>query len=207
MTNGFKKEKLTNTLKNYNMKFKVTLIISFFALFIANAQNEECLEKLSIFTESAKIKNYDAAYEPWMLVRKQCPKLNNAIYVYGEKILKHKIDKAPESEKTAFTNDLIALYKESMLNMPNKFPVGKTEAKMAQLMYDKKIGTKENQFNTFDSAFKKDAKSFTNPKSLYTYFKLMVGLYDNKTKDFQELVDLYTTVTDKVESEQKKLFR
>jgi tetratricopeptide (TPR) repeat protein len=31
----------------------------------------------------------------------------------------------------------------------------------------------------------------------------MVGLYDNKTKDFQELVDLYTTVTDKVESEQK----
>jgi tetratricopeptide (TPR) repeat protein len=203
MTNGFKKEKLTNTLKNYNMKFKVTLIISFFALFIANAQNEECLEKLSIFTESAKIKNYDAAYEPWMLVRKQCPKLNNAIYVYGEKILKHKIDKAAESEKTAFTNDLIALYKESMLNMPNKFPVGKTEAKMAQLMYDKKIGTKENQFNTFDSAFKKDAKSFTNPKSLYTYFKLMVGLYDNKTKDFQELVDLYTTVTDKVESEQK----
>ena len=87
--------------------------------------------------------------------------------------------------------------------MPNKFPVGKTEAKIAQLMYDKKIGTTDSQFNAFDNAFKKDANTFTNPKSLYTYFKLMVGLYDNKTKDFQELVDLYTTVTDKVESEQK----
>jgi tetratricopeptide (TPR) repeat protein len=185
------------------MKLKLPLIVAFTAIFYANAQNEACLEKLSIFTESAKIKNYDAAYEPWMLVRKQCPTLNNAIYVYGEKILKHKIKNAAASEKTTYTNDLIALYKESMQHMPNKFAEGKTSSKIAQLMYDEKIGTIETQFSTFDNAFKKDAKTFTNPKSLYTYFKLMVGLYDNKTKDFQELVDLYTTVTDKVESEQK----
>jgi hypothetical protein len=70
------------------MKSQLTLIIAFISLFFANAQNEECMEKLSIFTESAKIKNYDAAYEPWMLVRKKCPKLNNAIYVYGEKNIK-----------------------------------------------------------------------------------------------------------------------
>lgn len=184
------------------MKFRLVLILFFTTLFSAYAQNEECLEKLSIFTESAKIKNYDAAYEPWMFVRKTCPKLNNAIYVYGEKILKYKISKASVEEKTTYTNDLISLYKESIINMPNKFPVGKTEAKMAQLMYDNKIGTTENQFEAFDNAFKKDSKTFTNPKSLYTYFKLMVVLYDNKTKDFQQLVDLYTTVTDKVEDEE-----
>jgi len=185
------------------MKFKLTLIVAFLTLFAANAQNEECLEKLSIFTESAKIKNYDAAYTPWMYVRKTCPKLNNAIYVYGERILKHKIKKATSGEKTAFTNDLIALYKESMTNMPNKFPCGKTEAKIGQLMFNSKIGTTETQFNTFDKAFKKDAKTFNNPKALYTYFKLMVGLFDAKTKSFQELIDLYTIVTDKVEKEQK----
>ncbi len=184
------------------MKFRLVLILFFTTLFSAYAQNEECLEKLSIFTESVKIKNYDAAYEPWMFVRKTCPKLNNAIYVYGEKILKNKISKASGEEKTTYTNDLISLYKESITNMPNKFPVGKTEAKMAQLMYDNKIGTTENQFEAFDNAFRKDSKTFTNPKSLYTYFKLMVVLYDNKTKDFQQLVDLYTTVTDKVEDEE-----
>jgi len=185
------------------MKFKLTLVVAFITLFAANAQNEVCLEKLSIFTESAKIKNYDAAYQPWMSVRKACPKLNNAIYVYGEKILKHKIKTATAGEKTAFTNDLIALYKESMANMPNKFPCGKTEAKIGQLMYDKKIGTAVSQFNIFDKAYKKDAKTFNNPKALYTYFKLMVGLFDAKTKSFQELIDLYTIVTDKVEKEQK----
>ena len=185
------------------MKLKLTLVIAFLTLFSANSQNEECLEKLSIFTESAKIKNYDAAYDTWMYVRKTCPKLNNAIYVYGEKILKHKIKNAAATDKTNFTNDLISLYKESMANMPNKFPCGKTEAKIGQLMYDKKIGTAETQFNTFDSAFKKDQKSFNNPKSLYTYFKLMVGLFDAKSKDFQKLIDLYTTITNKIEAEKK----
>jgi len=185
------------------MKLKLTLVIAFLSLFAANAQNEECREKLSIFTESVKIKNYDAAMEPWMHVRKTCPKLNNAIYVYGEKILKHKIKNAVAGEKTAYLNDLIALYKESMANMPNKFPCGKTEAKIGQLMYNNKLGTPETQFNTFDSAFKKDGKSFNNPKSLYTYFKLMVGLFDTKTKDFQNLIDLYTTITNKIETEEK----
>lgn len=186
------------------MKSRVTiLLVAFFSMLMVSAQNEECMEKLSIFTEAAKVKNYDAAYEPWMAVRKACPKLNNAIYVYGEKILKHKIKNSAGADKTAFTNDLIAMYKESMANMPSKFPVGKTEAKIGQLMYVEKIGTAEDQFNTFDAAFKKDAKSFKNPKSIYTYFKLMVGLYDAKAKDFQSLVDLYTNVTDKIETEQK----
>ena len=185
------------------MKLKLSLIVAFLTLFSANAQNEECIEKLSIFTESAKVKNYDAAYDTWMFVRKTCPKLNNAIYVYGEKILKHKIKNSAGAEKTAFANDLVSMYKESMANMPNKFPCGKTEAKIGQLMYDAKLGTAETQFNTFDAGFKKDAKTFNNPKALYTYFKLMVGMFDTKKKDFQSLIDLYSTITDKVEAEQK----
>lgn len=185
------------------MKLKITLILALFTLFAANAQNEQCMEKLSIFTEAAKVKNYDAAYEPWMHVRKTCPKLNNAIYVYGERILKSKIKKSAGAEKTAYTNDLIALYRESMTHMPNKFPCGKTEAKIGQLMFDENIGTPEAQFNTFDKAYNTDAKTFNNPKALYTYFKLMVGLFDSGKKDFQSLIDLYSTITDKVEAEQK----
>ena len=39
---------------------------------------------LSIFAESAKVKNYEAAYEPWMKVREECPSINLAIYSYGK---------------------------------------------------------------------------------------------------------------------------
>ncbi|MFD0964343.1 tetratricopeptide repeat protein [Pseudofulvibacter geojedonensis] len=187
------------------MKTKINLFLALFCLAFAVSaqQNEECMEKLSIFTEAAKVKNYDAAMEPWMFVRKTCPKLNNAIYVYGEKILKNKIKKSTGADKTAAIKDLMSLYKESMANMPKKFPVGKTKAKMGQLMFDEGFGTPIEQFNVFDEAYEKDAKTFQNPKSLYTYFKLAVGLYDNKTKDFQYLIDMYTKVTDKVEDERK----
>ncbi len=187
------------------MKYKFyPVLVALFAIMAVNAQqNEECMEKLSIFDQAAKVKNFDAAYEPWMFVRKTCPKLNNAIYVRGEKILKHKIGNASAAEKTAYTNDLIAMFNESMANMPSKFPVGKTKAKIGQIMFDEKIGTPADQFNVFDEAFKADSKTFTNPKSLYTYFKLMVGLHDSGAKDFNSLIDLYTTVTDKIDAEKK----
>ena len=54
-----------NTLK---FLFYLILSIPFFQLHAQNA-SENCREKLSIFAESAKIKNYKAAYEPWMSVR------------------------------------------------------------------------------------------------------------------------------------------
>ena len=150
------------------MKSKIHLVlVALFALSMVNAQqNEECMEKLSIFDQAARVKNYDAAYEPWMFVRKTCPKLNNAIYVRGEKILKDKIKKASAGEKMAYVNDLIAMYKESMVNMPSKFSAGKTNAKIGQVMFDQKIGTPIEQFNVFDGAFAKDAKTcllYTSP--------------------------------------------
>jgi len=187
------------------MKTKLTLlVILFFSLFAANAQqNEACMEKLSIFSEAVKVKNYDAAFEPWMFVRKTCPTLNNAIYAYGERILKDKIKKSTGVEKTKWANDLIALYKEGIHHMPAKYKVGKTEAKIGQLMFDEKLGTAHTQFEVLHNAFIKDAKSFQNPKAIYTYFKLMVGMYDGGGKKFHDLVDLYTVVTDKIDLENK----
>ena len=63
-------------------------------LFFSNAfpqANEEDINDLSIFSEYVKAKNYDSAFDPWMKLRKRSPKFNSAIYVYGERILKHKI--------------------------------------------------------------------------------------------------------------------
>ena len=82
--------------------------------------SETCLQNLSIFAESAKVKDYDSAYTPWMAVRSECPSLNVAIYTYGERILKHKIKNAADAEKKAFADDLIALYDEWMTNFPTK---------------------------------------------------------------------------------------
>ena len=64
------------------------------------------VQNLSIFSESAKIKNYDAAYDTWKAVLEACPDLHLAIYTYGEKILKHKIKTAQVSDKKAITENI-----------------------------------------------------------------------------------------------------
>ena len=82
--------------------------------------NENCNQNLSIFAESAKVKNYEAAYEPWMAVRNECPSLNVAIYTYGERILKSRLKKAEGAAKLAEAQDLMKLYDQWIQNFPTK---------------------------------------------------------------------------------------
>ncbi|GAA4814494.1 hypothetical protein [Litoribaculum gwangyangense] len=191
------------------MKKKITLLLA--VLFIGLSfgfaqQDEECMTKLSIFHEYVKAKNFDAAYEPWMDVRKKCPKFNNAIYVDGEKILEHKIENSAGAEKEAFINDLIKLWEERGVHFASKTPKGEYAAQSCQLLYDNKDimhKSTEELYACFDAAYKLDKETFTNPKSLYTYFSLMVDLYDAKKKSASDLFNKYDDVVEKVEDEVK----
>jgi hypothetical protein len=190
------------------MKTKITsLFLLFIGLSLGFAQqDEECITKLSIFHEYTKAKNFDAAYEPWMAVRNKCPKFNNAIYVDGEKILEHKIDKATGADKIAFINDLIKLWEQRVENFPSKTPKGEYAAQACQLMYDNRKAlnkTDEELYACFDAAYQLDKDTFTNPKSLYTYFSLMVDLYDAGKKPAKDLFNKYDDIVEKVEDEVK----
>ena len=76
--------------------FRNLFLILFVSPLFSQLSSDECLEQLSIFAESAKIKNYEAAYEPWKIVLDNCPTLNVATYQYGELILKDFIKKSNE---------------------------------------------------------------------------------------------------------------
>jgi len=114
------------------MKTKITFLLAF--LFLGfNASfgqaNEEDMNTLSIFTEYAKAKNYDAAYEPFMELRERNPKFNRAIYVYGERILEDKAEKSTGADKAAYLNDLLKLWKERATHFASKTPKGEYDAK------------------------------------------------------------------------------
>lgn len=138
----------------------------------------DCPANLSIFAEYAKVKNYDAAYKPWMEVRTLCPELNSATFAYGERILVHKIKNS--EDKTSYSNDLIKLYDEWLTYFPTdrkgKSQQGKILASKAQAMLDYNLAPKTEIYKVFDTAYNKDPESFTNPKGLYSYFKT---LYEN----------------------------
>lgn len=189
------------------MKTKITLLFTLFFIglnFGFAQQDEECMTKLSIFHEYVKAKNYDAAYDPWKAVREKCPKFNNAIYVDGEKILNHKIENSSGAEQQAYINDLILLWEQKGENFPSKAPKGEYMAKSCQLKYDNRdvLSLSNSElYACFDEAYKMDKASFTNPKSLYTYFSLMVDLYDSGEKSAAELFNKYDDIAEKVEEE------
>ena len=102
---------------NTYIKYLLSLI---FGINVMAQENDECPQYLSIFAENAKVKNYKAAYEPWSLVRRDCPDLNTAIYVYGERILKDRLKNSPETEKIDRQNDLLKLYDDWVQYFPTK---------------------------------------------------------------------------------------
>ncbi len=171
----------------------------------AQAQNQECMTNLSIYVEHAKVKNYDAAYTPWKMVYDNCPDINKANFIYGERILEDKIEKSSGAEKDQYINDLLALYDKSMQYFPEKYTPAVVGQDKALLMYENKTGSDAEIYAMLKKAFDEDPENFQNPRALYLYFSSLVDLHKNGSKDLQEVFDVYDDVTEKIEQENKQL--
>lgn len=174
-------------------------------LSMAQAQNPECMTNLSIYAEHAKVKNYDAAYEPWKMVYESCPDINKANFSYGERILSHKIENSSGADKDGYIQELLSLYDNSIKYFPKNYAVADVMIDKALLLYDNKMASDDEIFKMLDEAFKKDRENFTNPKALYLYFSSLVDLHSAGKKDLQDVFDTYDDVTEKVEAENQKL--
>ncbi|WP_108422674.1 tetratricopeptide repeat protein [Flagellimonas amoyensis] len=179
-------------------------VVMLTGLSMAQAQNPECMTNLSIYAEHAKVKNYDAAYEPWKMVYESCPDINRANFTYGEKILAHKIDKSTGADKDGFVQDLMTLHDNSLKYFPTYFSKAGVAIDKALLLYDNKMASDEQIFNMLDAAYKEDRANFKNPKALYLYFSSLVDLHGAGKKDLQDVFDTYDDVTEKIEEENKE---
>ena len=195
------------------MKKLCVITLIFFGLFhvpILAQDTNVCMQDLSIFAEFAKVKNYKSAFEPWMKVRGECPSINVAIYSYGERILKDRIKNGSPEEQEASKKDILKLYDQWVENFPkrrNKSVVGDIISKKAQALLDFKQADLKEIYLTFDEAYKKDKKSFTNPKLLYNYFKTMYDRYKNGDIEvtMELLFNKYEEVSEKFEFESTEL--
>ena len=184
--------------------FKNLFLILFVSPLFSQLSSDECLEQLSIFAESAKIKNYQAAYEPWKIVLDNCPKLSLATFQYGEIILKDFIKESiSDQDKTKYLNDLLSLYDQWAENFPERKgirQIGKIFSSKGQAMIDNGLKDKDLIYDTFDYAFQNDPVSFTNPKSLAYYFQTGYDLYKSGSKiNLETLFEKYEELTEKFE--------
>lgn len=188
-------------LIKYNiMKSKTTFFIALLALMfsVEAIAQDDCTISVSLFSEPAKIKNYDVALTHYDKAITDCPKYSIAVYQYAVKMFEYYIENGDKSK----IKDLENAYQLRMKYFPNKSEKGDIMADIAQIKYDNAIGDKQSQFNAFDNAFKADEPNFKSPKSIYTYFSLAMDLYTDGQKDIQEVFDLYDIITEKIEKEE-----
>ena len=194
-------------IKMNTPKFLFYFVLAF-PFFQLQSQNSsvDCRENLSIFAESAKIKNYKAAYEPWMSVRVNCPKYSLATFQYGELILKDFIkNSSGEEEKKIYINDLLKLYDEWAANFPQRKGVnqiGKIYSSKGQAMIDNNFEDKLKIYQTFEYAYNNDINSFSNPKPLAYYFITAYELYTsgNPSVSLEVLFNKYEDLTERFEA-------
>jgi tetratricopeptide (TPR) repeat protein len=76
-----------------------------------SASRMECAKNLSTMSEFVKIDLYDRAFGSWKYCFNNCPSASKNIYLYGSKILKHKIENTDnEEDQKKFVEMLMALY-------------------------------------------------------------------------------------------------
>ena len=110
----------------------------------------------------------------------------------------NSIDELNESVGTS-TQSL----KDSAANQRNINTIDK-QTRELEFDYKEELGlTSSEIYASFDIAYNEDLTSFNNPKNLYTYFKLLVQLYDNNLKSAEDLFTKYDEISEKVEKEAK----
>ena len=198
---------MINRLMKNKMKTRIILVVAALLLGINHSfaqQDEECMTNLTIFTDYYKSKKYNEAYEPWMKVRTKCPKFNRAIYVYGEKILKFKIENSTGAEKVGHLNDLMKLWDEALVNFPSNYTKGGVLSDKGELMYDYREDLKSTNkqiYDMLDRAYKEDVENFKSPRALYIYFSSVVDMHDSKEVDVQKVFDKYDDISEKIAKE------
>lgn len=172
----------------------------------ANAQEVDCNTTGSLFFQSAKIKDYTSAKPQYDKLIQSCKDYHVATYQYGERMLKALIDQAEESGDTAkqkeLARELIKNYELRLANFPAKTQKGEVLADIAQVKFDNKIGSVEEQYKAFDDAWKADKESFNSPKALYSYFNLIVKLQEQGKRDLQDVFVKYDELMQKIEKQE-----
>ena len=184
---------------------KRILTTSLFALLslAGYAQKEECQSKASLFVEAAKVKNYNEAYEPWKFVYDNCPELYQSTFLYGERILRDKIQQG--TDKAKYIKDLQELYNKFHKYFPNKLTEGDLNIRQSGILIDYNLGTREELYNLLDKTFQLNKDLFTDDMIIYQYFASAIDLYNAKKKTLQEIFDTYDNVSEIIEEQNGKV--
>jgi len=166
--------------------------------------SDECKKNASLGIESAKAKDYQKAKPYLETVRKNCPQYSLATYQYSERILRDELKRAPEANKKSIAENIISLLEERKTHFSSKTPIGDYKSDIAQLMTDYNMGTTQERYELFATAYK-DKKNFKGPKKIYSIFSHLIDLQKSGNKTVNDVFTLYDDLMDKIAFEENRM--
>jgi tetratricopeptide (TPR) repeat protein len=200
MTNGLLSQ---NLIKIIIMKCNKLLFTLVGFVFTVTAVAQDCNVTLSLFNESAKVKNYDDAMPKYQKLIADCADVDVILYQRGEKMLKNMVkEAATEDEKLALVEQYIKNQSMRLQYFPNETKKGDVLSDIAMIKYRNKVGTLEERLEAFEAVVAEDPDNFSSPVALYAYFRTANELNDQGQRDIQFLFDKYDEVMSLIETQE-----
>ena len=207
----------------------MAMFLFFGATLSINAQDDKygsdpdkCKMNMSLFHEAVKMKNYDAALEPWQWCFDNTPKASKMIYSDGMKIFVAKYDKAAGLTKTksgantvkvgkqyfntsginktdlaSIAKDIDKIYTQRIKYFPDN--LGKVYSDWANFLFKRasveSIVLKDDIYDKLGKSFKADPAGMS-VKNLGKYFQAFTE--HHKDTNPQLVFDTYDDITDAV---------
>lgn len=149
------------------MKKRLFILVLICGL-LANAQKKECEPWVNEYQNLMKETKMTEAYATWLLVKKNCPKINEDLYWDGIKILQHKADNEVGESKEATIEELLTLYDLFFKNFPNA--IQEVELKKALVLLNN-ANTNSRLEGLLETAFERYPEKIQDPQAIFYYLK------------------------------------
>ena len=170
---------------------KILFFLAFFSFFLANAQKEDCATYVTEYKGLLNEGRINEAYLPWISVKKNCPKLNEELYLDGFKILQYKADNLDGEEKEKMIDEILSLHDAFFKNFPEKNQ--QIELDKALVLIKNSVENKNKIYNWLEIAFSKYQEKIIDVQAFINYFKLSYEKFSEaeKTLTSDKLIERY----------------
>jgi tetratricopeptide (TPR) repeat protein len=173
----------------------ILVVVMNFGFARAEATQEDsllCLERLSMFYEFSKTKNYIDAYKPWSWTFRNCPDAHKNIYIQGPRIVEGVIkEETDEVRKEALIDTLIMVYDYRNQYYPGQegYVLGKRGSALVKY--------RSEAYNEAYDNLKESMKLEGNESSattVFNYIKCAAKKFNDKSLDRIQLLEDFETV-------------
>lgn len=163
-----------------------------------------CLRNLSLYQEYYKQESYKDAAGYWKVVYNECPLATKNIYIHGEKMIRHSIEKAEsKEEKAELLDSLINMYNKRIKYFDQEGYVTGKKGVHFMRYTEKTTDNFKQGYEYLKKAIELQGKD-AGAGVLVTFMNTSRSLYDNEEIEGGQVVDNYATALDIIDANLEK---